>query len=114
MHHLARDLKQRLFHACARRLRPGGCLLLVDVAREEGQSREQYLDGYLGMMRSEWKRVPPTQLEEACAHVAAFDFPETVSTLTRMARDAGLGGARLIGRHAQHHVLVFETEANGG
>jgi SAM-dependent methyltransferase len=109
VHHLGSALKQRLFQACSRRLKAGGSLVLVDVAREEGQSREDYLEGYIGTMRSEWKRVPPAQLDEACAHVAAFDFPETLSTLTRMAEEAGLTKSRLIGQHAQHHVLVFEA-----
>lgn len=109
VHHLSIEAKQRLFHACARLLKPGGFFLMVDVVREEGQSREAYLEGYLGTMRTQWTEVQPAHLDEACAHVAAFDFPETLSDLTRMAKEAGLSHTRLLQRHAQHHVLAFSA-----
>ena len=88
---------------------PGGQFILVDVVREEGQTREQYLEGYLDFMRTQWTAVRPDHLEEACAHVAAHDFPETFSDLKRMAADASLIDARVLDRFAQHHVLVFST-----
>lgn len=107
VHHLSTADKQRLFHACARLLKPAGLFLMVDVVREEGQSRDNYLEGYLGTMRTQWTEVQPAHLDEACAHVAAFDFPETLSTLTQMAQNAGFKQTRMLQRHAQHHVLVF-------
>jgi hypothetical protein len=69
--------------------------------------REHYLDGYLGNMRASWTAVPPDELEQACAHVASFDFPETLADLTRMAEAAGFSKAHVVDRFAQHHVLVF-------
>jgi ubiquinone/menaquinone biosynthesis C-methylase UbiE len=107
IHHLSTEDKQQLFHATARRLSPGGVLIMVDVVREEGQSREDYLDGYLGNMRTHWTAVPQAELEQACEHVASFDFPETLSDLTRMAEAAGFSKAHVVARFAQHHVLVF-------
>jgi len=107
IHHLSAEEKQRLFHACAHRLSPGGELIMVDVVREDGQSREHYLDGYLGNMRANWTAVPPDELEQACAHVASFDYPETLSDLDQMAALAGLTETRVVDRFAQHHVLVF-------
>ncbi|MDZ4405080.1 class I SAM-dependent methyltransferase [Prosthecobacter sp.] len=107
VHHLDSAAKQQLFHACARRLAPGGQFIMVDVLREEGQSREQYLEGYLNFMRTQWTEVLPEHIDEACAHVAAYDFPETLAELTRMAKQATLSQTRLISRHAQHHVLRF-------
>lgn len=109
VHHLGAGEKQQLFHACAARLAPGGVFLMVDIVREEGQSREDYLHGYLGTMRSTWTAVQPDHLEEACTHVASFDFPETFSELERMAASAGLMQTRLLQRHAQHHVLQFSV-----
>jgi SAM-dependent methyltransferase len=109
VHHLSFEAKQRLFHACARVLKPDGLFLMVDVVREEGQSREAYLEGYLGTMRTQWTEVQPAHLDEACAHVAAFDFPETLSDLTQMAKDAGLSKTSLMQRHVQHHLLAFRA-----
>jgi SAM-dependent methyltransferase len=107
VHHLDAAAKQRLFTACAERLVPGGSFILVDVVREEGQTREQYLDGYLHCMRTQWVGVLPEHLDEACAHVAAYDFPETLADLTQMAREAGLSAPQPISRHQQHYILRF-------
>lgn len=109
VHHLDAAAKQQLFHACAAKLAPGGHFILVDVVREEGQTREEYLEGYLSFMRTQWTAVRPDHLEEACAHVAAYDFPETLSDLKRMAAEAALTEVRLLDRFTQHHVLVFSA-----
>jgi SAM-dependent methyltransferase len=107
VHHLDAAGKQSLFKACAERLAPGGSLILVDVVREEGQTREQYLEGYLHCMRTQWTGVLPEHLDEACAHVAAYDFPETLADLTQMAREAGLTAPQQISRYQQHYILRF-------
>lgn len=109
VHHLDAAEKQQLFHACAARLSPGGVLLMVDIVREEAQTREAYLEDYLGTMRARWTAVRPDHLEDACTHVASFDFPETLSDLTHMAATAGLPQTRLLQRHDQHHVLAFSA-----
>ena len=109
VHHLDAKGKQDLFHACASKLAPGGQFILVDVVREEGQTREQYLEGYLNVMRTQWTAVRPDHLEEACGHVAAYDYPETFSDLKRMAAAASLTNVRLLDRFAQHHILVFSA-----
>jgi len=109
VHHLDATGKQRLFTACAERLADGGSLIMVDVVREEGQTREQYLDGYLHFMRTQWTEVLPEHLEEACAHVSAYDFPETLADLTQMAKEAGLTQAEIIGRYGQHFILRFSA-----
>lgn len=107
VHHLDSDAKQRLFHACAQHLAPGGQFIMVDVVREDDQTREQYLKNYLHSMRAQWNSLASDQIEEACTHVATHDFPETLADLTRMAAAAGLRTTRLIDRHTQHYVLVF-------
>lgn len=107
VHHLDTEHKQLLFHACARCLATGGVFILVDIARQEGETRQQYLDTYLHTMRTQWKAVRPEELDAACAHVAAHDFPETIAGLMQMARAARFREARLVERFAQHHVFVF-------
>ncbi len=107
VHHLDTAGKQRLLSACAERLAPGGQLIMVDVVREDGQTREQYLDGYLNFMRTQWTEILPEHLDEACAHVAAYDFPETLADLTQMAKQAALSEPEVIGRYQQHYILRF-------
>ncbi len=111
IHHLTLDAKKRFFQAVGKCLSQNGWLILVDVVRDEGQSRESYLDGYLKFMREGWIRVPHDQLEEACTHVHDWDYPESLSTLQEMAISSGLKSCRLISRHAQHHTLLFSRSA---
>lgn len=108
VHHLDAEEKQQLFHACAASIAPGGRFILVDIARQEGETRQQYLDTYLRTMRTEWTAVRPEDMDAACAHVAAYDFPETVADLTRMGTAASFRDIQLVDRFAQHHVLVFQ------
>lgn len=109
VHHLDAEEKQQLFLASAKSVAPGGRFILVDIAREQGETRQQYLDTYLHTMRTQWTAVRPEDMDAACAHVAAYDFPETVADLTRMASKAGFRESRLVDRFAQHHVMVFQV-----
>lgn len=107
VHHLTAADKERFFLAVGRCLAENGWLILVDVVREENQSREDYLDGYLKCMRDTWSKIPPDQLEEACTHVHDHDYPEYFSTLQEMAAAAGLQASRIVNQYGQHHTLLF-------
>ena len=110
LHHLPAEDKARFFQAAARCLSPGGWLVMVDVVRQEEQSREHYLEGYLKFMRETWVKVPPEQLDEACAHVESYDFPETLSALDEMARVTGLNKSNVISRYGPHYTVMFSRQ----
>lgn len=107
VHHLTSVDKARFFQAVGRCLAETGWLILVDVVREENQSREEYLEGYLKCMRDNWSKIPPDQLEEACTHVHDHDYPEYFSTLQAMAAAAGLKASRVVNHYGQHTTLLF-------
>lgn len=107
VHHLMLEEKSRFFYAVGRCLSENGWLILVDVVREENQSREDYLKGYLKFMRENWIKIPQDQLEEACTHVHDYDYPEYLSTLQKMASAAGLNASLMISRYGQHYTLLF-------
>jgi len=86
LHHLTFEEKTRFFQAAGRCLTDNGWLLMVDVVREENQSRENYMEGYLRLMREHWTKIPPDRLETSCEHVEAYDYPESLSTLQKMAK----------------------------
>ena len=111
LHHLTSADKARFFQAVGSCLAGKGWLILVDVVREENQSREDYLEGYLKCMRDNWIKVPPDQLEEACTHVHDHDYPEYFSTLQEMAAAAGLQASRIVNQYGQHTTLLFERSA---
>ncbi len=110
VHHLTHQEKERLFRIAGRCLLDGGWLLMVDVLREENQSRKHYLEGYLRFMRECWTRIPTDQLEEACAHVETYDYPESLSTLNDMAKASGLINSQVISRFGQHGTVMFSRD----
>ena len=90
VHHLPEREKQEFFRRASASLSPGGSLLFADIFRRHDETRQQYLDAYVGMMRSEWKALSPEALAGTCEHVLGRDFPETAEAIRVMAREAGL------------------------
>lgn len=91
VHHLPAREKQELFQLAHRKLAPRGSLLLADVFRRDGETREEYLDRYVTMMQREWTSMPSGGLAGTIEHVTQRDFPETSLALSAMARGAGFG-----------------------
>lgn len=111
IHHLAAEQKESLLRACAACAEPDGEILMMDVLREEGQDREGYLEAYLRLMRDEWTQIPREMIEEACAHVAAYDQPASLSELSQAASSAGWVRTEILERHGPHHLLRFSRAA---
>jgi len=107
LHHLTTEEKYRFFQAAGRCVSDIGWLLMVDIVREENQSRDIYLEDYLADMRERWTKILPDLLEAACAHVAAYDNPEYLSTLQEMATASGLNYSCVIIRYGQHCAILF-------
>ena len=107
LHHLDAGQKEKFFSLSFQRLATGAALLLVDLVREEGETRDEYIRKYLEFMRRDWTDVPKDELEEACAHVQAHDFPETESALRRMAKKAGFVRVERLARFGPHQVWEF-------
>lgn len=92
VHHLPAAEKLRFFRLAFARLEAGGTLLFADVFRRDGESREEYLTAYLGMMREAWIGLAPEALAGAIGHVRERDFPETSEGVSELAREAGFRG----------------------
>lgn len=107
VHHLSTVDKGRLFRSAAQVLARGGGFLLVDVVRGSDETRETYLEGYMGTVDQEWVELSQEQRQEVREHVTAFDFPETMAELSGLAQAAGLTPADSLGKFREHHVMVF-------
>lgn len=91
LHHFQSAQKRRIISDVRERLKPGGELLLIDVVRRTGQSREDYLDAYEAYVR-EWP-VSSEAVEAIIAHVRGYDFPEEESCQPAWAGDVGFSGS---------------------
>lgn len=89
VHHLPGNDKLRFFKLAYSNLGRGGTLLFADVFRRDGETREQYLDAYVTMMREAWVGLAPDTLTGAIDHVRERDFPETRGRIAELAREGG-------------------------
>lgn len=113
VHHLPVQEKHEFFRLAHGQLAPRGSLLYADVFRRAGETREQYLEAYIGMMRRDWAGMPSESLASTTEHVIQRDFPESIEALAAMAREAGFQEPMELFRDATgfHRVLAFMKEA---
>ena len=114
VHHLPVQEKHEFFRLAHGKLAPRGSLLYADVFRRDGETREQYLEAYVGMMRRNWAGMPLESLASTTQHVTQRDFPETSEALAAMAVEAGFGQEpEELFRDATgfHRLLAFTKEA---
>lgn len=114
-HHLPAREKQEFFQLAHGKLAPRGSLLYADIFRRGSESREEYLERYVGMMQREWQALTPEGLASTVEHVTQRDFPETSQTLTSMAREAGFLEPQELFRDATgvHRLLAFVKPPDG-
>lgn len=109
LHHLNAADKAAFFDSCRKQLSVGGMLVLIDVARDEDQPLPAYLDAYCGRMASDWTALEPAERAFAITHVRNNDQPDSVSTLARMALQAGFSNVEAISQHSWHHLLAVHN-----
>ncbi len=80
LHHLADPAhKRRFLEVAHQHLNPGGELILVDVARRDGESRADYVQRFGQEVLPTWP-LPPAVQERILAHVRDNDWPEEADT----------------------------------
>lgn len=87
LHHFQSPEKREILASIRQRLNPGGELLLIDLVRQPGQSRAEYLEAYLDYVRT-WP-LPDHIVTAISDHVTGFDFPEEVGTQPQWGLAAG-------------------------
>lgn len=111
LHHLYPDEKREFFKRCAAVLTSPGYVLLYDLFRRPGETREDYIQAYCQHCHESWTDLSQEGLAAATAHVNQCDFPETHGTLARMASESGFAATStpLFTDAAQFHCLyVFQ------
>jgi ubiquinone/menaquinone biosynthesis C-methylase UbiE len=97
LHHFSAADKVKLIAEIRRLLVPGGAFVWIDAVREDGESRDAYVDRLTSAMSNEWTELTPEQRERGVTHVRTSDFPETKSWMLEQVEAAGFQpGATLL------------------
>jgi hypothetical protein len=103
LHHLSTAEKAEFFQLSCKNLTNGGILLLINVMREEDQSRDQYLSG----IQSTWTTISLAGKQAIAVHIRNHDFPENASTIQFLAQQAGFFAMTKVSRYLWHHTYSF-------
>ena len=115
VHHLPTQEKQEFFRLANAKLAPRGSLLYADVFRRDGETRDEYLERYVGMMQRDWTGMPPEALASTTGHITQRDFPERCGAILEMAREAGfcVEPRELFLDATEFHRLMAFTKVSG-
>lgn len=108
LHHLPTGEKQTFFDECHRALRDNGCVILIDVMREEGEARQEYLYSYNRTVRTQWDALSLDERSQVQEHIRSCDFPETPSLLQTLALNAGFTKCRRLEKQTWHEAWCYE------
>ena len=109
LHHLPIDGKETFFAECRRILRDNGFVILIDVMRDEGQTRPEYLYSYNRTVRTQWDVLTPDERNQVQEHIRSCDFPESASTLEQLARSAGLSNCQRLEKQTWHEAWCYKV-----
>jgi SAM-dependent methyltransferase len=113
VHHLPAREKREFFQLALGKLAPRGTLLFADVFRRNSETREEYLEAYVGMMRRDWTGMTPESLASTIEHVTQRDFPETSEVVSALAREAAFQEPQELFRDKTgfHRLMAFAKGA---
>ncbi|QDT75385.1 class I SAM-dependent methyltransferase [Lacipirellula limnantheis] len=90
LHHFSTADKVKLLREIGRVLEPGGVLLWIDAVRDEGESRDEFVNGLAGEIKRDWTLLSVEERGRAAEHVLTSDFPETEAWMMEQTAAAGL------------------------
>ena len=111
IHHLNDQSKLALFKECFRVLKQSGSFVLIDVMRNDGQSRDDYLDQYLCMVENDWVAISSIERARITEHVRANDFPLSPSEYQALAHQVGFHQEDLLDAHGFHQAWAYQRSS---
>lgn len=89
-HHIAGSAhKERMLRECRRMLSDDGVLVVIDVFKQESESREAYLARWEDNARQNFAALSAAEKDTLIDHVRTSDYPESFSTYQTIGNRAG-------------------------
>lgn len=89
IHHLDDGAKLTFLRTARQRISPNGLFVWVDVFREAGEDRTQYIARYAERVARDWRSLTDAQQRHVIDHLSRFDIPAERDTIARAAEAAG-------------------------
>ncbi len=106
---LPKTEKIRFFKECREHLRKRGRILVYDVIRHHHEKRDDYLERYYQHAAENWPTLNSPALHQLAEHINMSGHPESLESLTDIARQAGFKHAELLYVDASgfHQLIEF-------
>jgi SAM-dependent methyltransferase len=108
LHHFTAAERTEILRLARRRLAPGGLVLVLDSMRDEGQTREAWLDAYCGWIGTDWRALSQEGLAAIFEHIRGCDQPGTLAEHDAAAVQAGFTRSRTIAHRRWHRLWACE------
>jgi ubiquinone/menaquinone biosynthesis C-methylase UbiE len=89
LHHFSTADKVKLLREIGRVLESRGVLLWIDAVRDDGQSRDAYIDRLAGEIAHDWTLLSVEERQRTVEHVRSADYPETKAWMMEQTAAAG-------------------------
>jgi tRNA (cmo5U34)-methyltransferase len=102
LHHFKGAGKIAILQNCFRILMPRGVLCWIDPARDDRESREEFLRRLTNIMQRDWVGLCQDHRDRATEHVLSSDYPETERWMRHNTEEAGF---KFAGRFLEHDLF---------
>jgi hypothetical protein len=85
-------------------------LMIYEPTRQDGESRDQYLERFRRVNRPAWTTLTAEEWAQVDHHVTTCDFPETAGTWLDLSRKAGFSVAREVFLDPSGFYRVFRYD----
>jgi ubiquinone/menaquinone biosynthesis C-methylase UbiE len=108
IHHLATGEKLRLMQALCGST--GSFLMIYEPTRQDGETREAYLERFRRVNEPRWRMLTPEEWAQIDHHVTTCDLPETQATWLDLGCEAGFSKARVMFQDPTGFYRVFRYD----
>ena len=108
IHHLSDQGKQEIMQEIYHHLNPSGLFIMIDVMRQKNQSREAYMDDYIGGIRKNWPGLEKREQDMITHHIHEYDFPAPYHELIDWANEIGFSVEKAAIADDRHHMLIMQ------